>query len=183
MKKIFLSLFCLSLTLALFAQKTLPEIKDGTAVTASAFLQGQAYPLNFTIKSTKAPVNIAWSVEGYGNGEFVISEKALESGTSIYLTQPSLGTTKLSDSETYGLISKAAYKSLVDTKAFTYGGIKFKAKTTALSPIKIGSKEMDAAQIVSEDGKIELWILNNPNFPFILQTAGLPIDVVVTEIK
>ena len=49
--------------------------------------------------------------------------------------------------------------------------------------MKIGGKEMDATQIVSEDGKIELWILNNPNFPFILQTAGLPIDIVVSEIK
>ena len=183
MKKIFLSLFCLSISLTLFAQKTLPEIKDGTKMIASAFLQGQAYPLNFAVKSTKAPVTIAWSVEGYGDGEFVISEKALESGTAIYLTQPSLGTTKLSDSETYGLISKAAYKLLLDTKAFTYSGIKFKAKTTALIPMKIGGKEMDATQIVSEDGKIELWILNNPSFPFILQTAGLPIDIVVSEIK
>ena len=183
MKKIFLSLFCLSLSITLCAQKMLPEIKDGTKMTASAFLQGQAYPLNFAVKSTKAPVTIAWSVEGYGDGEFVISEKALESGNAIYLIQPSLGTTKLSDSETYGLISKAAYKSLIDTKEFTYSGIKFKAKTTALIPMKIGGKEMDATQIVSEDGKIELWVLNNPSFPFILQTAGLPIDIVVSEIN
>lgn len=183
MKRIFLSLVCLSVTLTLFAQRTLPEIKDGTKMTASAFLQGQEYPLNFVIKSTKAPVSMAWSVDGYGDGEFIISEKALESGTAIYLTRPDLGTTKLSDSETYSLISKAAYKSLVDTKAFTYNGIKFKSKTTGLDPMKIGGKEIDASQIVSEDGKIELWILNNPIFPFILQTAGLPIDILITEIK
>lgn len=183
MKRIFLSLVCLSLTLVSFAQKTLPEIKDGTKMTASAFLQGQAYPLNFVIKSAKAPISLAWSVEGYGDGEFVISEKALESGTSIYLTQPNLGTTKLSDSETYGLISKAAYKSLIDTKGFSYSGIKFKAKTTGLNPLKIGNKEIDASQVASEDGKIEFWILNNPIFPFILQTAGLPIDILITDIK
>ncbi len=183
MKKIFLSLVCLTISFASFAQKTLPEIKDGTKMTAGAFLQGQEYPLNFVVKSIKAPVNIAWSVEGYGDGEFIISEKALEGGTAIYLTQPALGTTKLSDSETYGLISKAAYKSLMDTKGFTYGGIKFKAKTTGLNPMKIGGKEIDATQIASEDGKLELWILNNPIFPFILQTAGLPIDILVTEIN
>lgn len=183
MKKIFLSLVCISLTLSVFAQKTLPEIKDGTKMTASAFLQGQEYPLNFVVKSTKAPVSIAWSVEGYGDGEFVINEKALESGTTLYLSQPALGTTKLSDSETYGLISKASYKSLVDTKAFTYSGIKFTTKTTGLKPMKISDKEIDATQVVSQDGKIEFWILNNPIFPFILQTAGLPIDILVSEIK
>ncbi len=183
MKRILLSLFCLSISLSLFAQKTLPEIKAGTNMVANAYLQGVAYPLIFSVKSIKAPITLAWSVEGYGDGEFVISEKALESGKSLFLTQPELGTTKLSDSETYSLISKAAYKLLIDTKAFTYSGIKFKAKTTGLVPFKIGDKEIDATQIASEDGKIELWILNNPNFPFILQTVGLPIDIIISEIK
>ncbi|MES2652778.1 MAG: hypothetical protein V4663_13635 [Bacteroidota bacterium] len=183
MKRILLSLFCLSFSLALFAQKTLPEIKAGTNMIASVYVQGTAYPLTFSVKSIKAPTTLAWSVEGYGDGEFVMSEKALESGTSLFLTQPGLGATKLSDSETYGLISKAAYKLLVDTKGFTYSGIKFKAKTTGLTPMKIGDKEIDVTQIASEDGKIELWILNNPNFPFILQTMGMPIDLVVSEIK
>jgi len=183
MKRIFLSLVCLYLSISSFAQKVLPELKDGTKIGASAFVQGQEHPLSFTIKSMKGPVTLAWSVEGYGDGEFVMSEKSLASGTSIYSSQPGLGATKLSDTETYGVISKAAYKSLVDTKALTYSGIKFKAKTPDPNPMKIGGKEMDATRITSEDGKVELWILNNPDFPFILQTAGMPIDIVVTEIK
>ncbi len=183
MKKIFLSLMCLSFSMALFAQKTLPEIKDGTQMNASVYAQGQELPLGLKVKTDKGTFTLAWSVEGYGDGEFVMSEKALEGGTSIFLTQPGLGTTKLSDSETYGLISKAAFKSLVDTKGFTYNGIKFKAKTTGISPMKIGGKEIDVTQVASEDGKIELWILNNPNLPFILQTAGMPFDTIVTEIK
>ncbi len=183
MKKIFLSLFCLSLSITVFAQKLLPEIKDGTKMSASVYAQGQELPLALTLKTAKGAVSLAWSVEGYGDGEFVMSEKALESGTALFLTQPSLGATKLSDSETYGLISKAAFKSLVDTKGFTYNGIKFKAKTAGIKPMNIGGKELDVTHIASEDGKIELWILNNPNFPFIVQTAGMPFDTVVTEIK
>lgn len=183
MKKIFLSLLCLGLTLSLFAQKVLPEIKDGTKMNAVVYAQGQELPLGLSVKATKNAVTLAWSVEGYGDGEFLMSEKGLESGTALFLTQPGLGTTKLSDSETYGLISKTAFKSLVDTKGFTYNGIKFKAKTTGAKPMNIGGKEVDVTHIASEDGKIELWILNNPNFPFILQTAGMPFDTVVTEIK
>jgi hypothetical protein len=183
MKKIFFSFVCLTFAISSFAQNTLPEIKDGTKMNASVYAQGQEFPLSTSVKLAKGTVTLAWSVEGYGDGEFVMSEKGLESGTALYLTQPGLGTTKLSDSETYGLISKAAYKSLIDSKAFTYNGIKFKVKTTGLKPMKIGGKEVDASEIVSEDGKIELWVLNNPNFPFILQTAGMPIDTVVTEIK
>jgi hypothetical protein len=101
---------------------------------------------------------------------------------SFYMAQPGLGSTKLSDTETYGLISKSAYKSLIDTKGFTYNGMKFKVKTDA-AVMKIGGKEIDASVVSSEDGKLTLWILNNPNLPFIVQTAGMPIDLVVTEIK
>jgi len=183
MKKIFFSLFCLTIAISSFAQKTLPEIKDGTKMSASVFAQGQQFPLALTVKVPKGSVSLAWSVDGYGDGEFVMSEKALESGTALFLAQPGMGTTKLSDSETYGLISKAAFKSLVDTKGFTYSGIKFKTKTSGAKPMSMGGKEIDATHVVSEDGKLELWILNNPNFPFILQTAGMPMDTVVTEIK
>lgn len=183
MKRVFLSIMCVCLALSSFAQKVIPEIKDGTKMNASVFVQGQEYPLSYVIKSAKVPVTLAWSVEGYGDGEFVISEKGLASGTSLYLSQPGLGATKLSDSETYGLISKAAYKSLVDTKAVTYNGIKFKVKSPDPNPMKLGGKEVDVTRITSEDGKVELWILNNPDLPLILQTAGMPIDVVVTEIK
>ncbi len=49
--------------------------------------------------------------------------------------------------------------------------------------MSINGKEVDATHVASEDGKLELWILNNSNFPFILQTAGMSIDIVISEIK
>jgi hypothetical protein len=183
MKRIFLSLVCFCFSTALFAQKLLPEIKDGTKMQASAFVQGQEIPVMYTIKSTKAPITFSWSVDSYGDGEFVMSEKALASASSLFLAQPEPGSNKLSDSETYGIISKAAYKALVESQGFTFNGIKFKTKNPDPNPMKIGGKEVDATRITSEDGKIELWILNNPDFPLILQTAGMPIDIIVTEIK
>jgi hypothetical protein len=183
MKKIILSLFCLSFSINLLAQKTLPGIKAGTIMIASAFVQGQEYPLIITVKSLTAPIVLAWSVDGYGDGTFEMSEKAMQSGTALFLGQPGTGATKLGDSETYCLISKAAFKFLTDNKTFTYNGIKFKVKASDTTPMKYGGKEADVIQVISEDGKMQLWILNNPNLPFIVQTAGLPIDILINDIK
>lgn len=183
MKRIIFTLVSLSFFIAVQAQKTLPEIKAGTIMSASAFVQGQEFPLIITVKSLTAPVTLAWSVDGYGDGAFEMNEKAMQSGTALFMGQPGMGVTKLGDSETYCLISKAAFKSLTDTKTFTYNGIKFKAKTSDTTPMKYGGKEADVIQVISEDFKMQLWILNNPNLPFIVQTAGLPIDILINDIK
>ncbi|MFA6278231.1 MAG: hypothetical protein WC622_15890 [Pedobacter sp.] len=182
MKKIILTLVSLSFFIAVQAQKALPEIKASTIMSASAFVQGQEYPLTITVKSLTAPITLAWSVEGYGDGTFEMSEKAMQSGTTLFLGQPGTGATKLADNETYCLISKAAFKSLTDTKTFTYNGIKFKVASDT-TPMKYGGKEADIVKVASEDSKMQLWILNNPNLPFIVQTAGLPIDILINDIK
>ncbi|WP_316772935.1 hypothetical protein [Pedobacter frigiditerrae] len=183
MKKIILSLVAIVLSLATYAQKTLPELKVGTALHCSAYVQGQEFPLLLTLKSISGPVSIGWAVDGYGDGTFEMTTKAFESATKLAaVSQPALGATKLGDDETFGIISKAAYKTLADKKALTYSGLNFKIKSPATA-MKIGGKEVDATHIVSEDGKIELWILNNASFPLILQSAGLPTDIVVAEVK
>ncbi|TKC08091.1 hypothetical protein FA048_13095 [Pedobacter polaris] len=184
MKKIIFTLIAFIFSIAVYAQKILPEIKVGTVLHCSAYVEGQAYPLLLTIKSMSGPVSIAWAVNGYGEGTFEMTAKSLESGSKVYVpTQPASGATKLSDEETFGIISKTAYKSLIDKKAFPYSGINFKIKASDSSPMKLGGKEVDATHVVSEDGKMELWILNNAAFPIILQSVGLTTDIVVSEIK
>ena len=184
MKKLLFVLFGLGLSVAGFAQKLVPEIKKGTVLSSSAFVDGQQFPLQLTIKSMSGPVSIGWTVDGYGDGSFDMSDKALESANKMALvSQPALGVTKLADDETFGIISKAAFKSLVDTKSVNYNGIKFNVKTGAESAIKLDGKEVDAIHFVSETGKLEFWVLNNPAFPVILQSVGMPTDIVVNSIK
>jgi len=183
MKKLLFTLLSLGFVTFASAQKYLPEIKAGTVLNASVFVQNQPYPLELTIKSITAPITLAWAVESYGDGAFEMSQKALESGSSIYMDRPAMGTTtKLAETETYGLISKAAYKALIDNKTFTYNNIKFKLKPQA-TPMKMADKELDATHVISEDGKLELWILNNPALPLIVQSAGLPLDFLVNSFK
>lgn len=184
MRKIIFTLLSLGFFMVAQAQKALPEIKVGTVLNCNAYVSGQEFPLVLTVKSIAGPVSMGWSVDGYGDGSFEMTAKALESGTDFFVTtQPALGATKLTDAETFGLISKAAYKTLIDTKTFTYGGKKFKVKTTDAKPMKWGSKELDATHVASEDGKTEIWILNNPNFPLMVQTVGFGTDIIVNEIK
>ncbi len=183
MKKIIFTLVAFVFSVAVYAQKTLPEFKVGTVLHCSAYVQGQEFPLLLSVKSIAGPVSIGWAVEGYGEGTFEMTTKALESATKLAaVSQPALGATKLADEETFAIISKAAYKTLVDKKAFTYSGLTFKIKSPS-SAMKIGGKEVDATHVISEDGKVELWVLNNAAFPFILQSAGLPTDIVVAEVK
>lgn len=184
MKKILITMLCFGFGTTLFAQKFAPEVKEGTTLSCSAFVSGQEFPLLLSIKKTASPLIMAWSVDGYGDGTFQMSDKAVESAIKMPPTsQPALGDTKLADDETFGMISKAAYKSLVDTKAFVYNGMTFKLKESDSNPMKMGGKDLDASHVVAEGGKMELWILNNASFPLVVQTAGMPTDIVVNEIK
>lgn len=184
MKKIIFTLIAFVFSVALYAQKTLPEIKTGTVLNCSAYVQGQEFPLLLTLKSIAGPVSFAWAVDGYGEGTFEMTAKSLESGSKFHVTtQPALGATKLADDETFGIISKSAYKALIDKKVFAYNGINFKIQTPDSKPMKLNGKEADATHVISEDGKMELWILNNATFPLILQSVGLATDIIVGEIK
>ena len=161
MKKSFLTLLAVCLTAVVFAQKLSPTIKEGTVISSSAFVQGQEFPLMLKIKSAGTPFIIEWAVDGYGDGTFEMTGNAVAKGNRLFSpTQPSLGATKLADDETFGMISKPV--------------------PTAM---KFGDKELDVTHLVGADGKLEIWVLNNENFPLILQTAGMPTDITVVDIK
>ena len=184
MKPFLLSLLCVCIFFTANAQKKLPEIKLGTVMYATALVNGSEFPVVLSIKSLSAPLSIGWSVDGYGEGSFEMSTTAVENATNLSSSgQPALGVTKLNDNETFGIISKASYKSLAETKAFTYSGLKYKTKTDDSTPFKFGDQEIDVTHVISEDGKTELWILNNPTLPLILRSVGLETDISISEIK
>jgi hypothetical protein len=183
MKKLLFTCCLLLLTSLAFAQKKMPELKEGTLINSVVLIEGQEIPLQIFIKKLNNPFTLTWEVSGFGSGSFEMSDKALESATKMFVTtQPDLGVTKLQDDETFLLISKKAFQAFVNEKEFIYSGLKFKQSTNPKS-IKIGGQEIDAFHVVSNQGNIELWVLNNPNFPLILQSTGLDADIVMQEIK
>lgn len=185
MKTIMTICVCVMICFGANAQKNIPEIKAGTTMNAIAFVNGQEFPLALTINSLNAPLSIGWSVDGYGEGAFEMSTKAVDNATKILnVREPALGVTKLNDDEMFSVISKAAFKSLTEQKTFTCNDIKFKVKSPDdTTQIKINGKDVDVIHVVSDDDKLHLWILNNAALPLIVQSIGLSTDITINEIK
>jgi len=171
MKKLSLMILALVLGTTAFGQKFVPTI-NGNSVISYTFTQndGQPIPLTLTITSLGAPTKMDWSIDGYGNGSYEMSAKALESGKgmSIATPQPDI-LTKLPDYKTVACISKEAFNNLVKTQAFEYDDLKYSVTKTDVS-LMLNDKPLDVFHAVATNGKGELWILNNPDFPLICKT-------------
>lgn len=182
MKSVKLTILMLLFSVITFAQKFNPEIKDGTTMSSYVVMSGSEIEVGLSISSNDSGVGINWVVVGFGEGTFQMSKEAVEKGTKMYGGQPLPGITTLSSNETFALISKAAFKSLKETKAFTYNGFNFINKTSTES-VKINGQEADVIFVGTEQGGVNLWILNNPEFPLIIKSNGLPIDLYISDIR
>lgn len=177
-------LFCLAMVSFAKAQKFKPEIKEGTVFNCAANVNGQEFPLVLTVKNLTDPIAIAWSVEGYGDGTFEISKTSLATATKLaVVTQPATGTTKVTEGETFGFISQSAFKDLKDKGEFVYSDLKFKLVNPDDKPFKLGDQEVDALHAISEDKKVDVWVLNDSKMPLLLQTIGASTDITIKEIK
>jgi hypothetical protein len=186
MRKICLLLLAVCLTTAVFAQKYVPVIKTGTVLGYSVLSKalGQAVPLTLTMTSVTAPVTMKWRIDGYGTGSFEVSAKAVEAATKMAIRQPEPdGTTKLKDDETLLLMSKTMFAGLVQNKTFVLNGKTFNVVADT-SAFKINDKEADVFYAQTENGKVKIWVLNNPAFPIICKSVGsLPgIDITLTSV-
>lgn len=182
MKYFFTSLLFLCCVSIGFAQKVNPAIKDGTTMGAYAFMQGSEIEVVFTVSKNDNGIGMKWAVLGFGEGVFQMSDAAIENGKVMFAGQPTPGVNTLNDNETFGIISKSAFKALKEQNAFVYNNIKFINKMPAES-VKLNGQDADVFQVEAEQGGMKLWILNNPDFPLIVQSAGMPIDLVITSIK
>lgn len=187
MKKILFTALISCIGLATFAQKYVPQIKNGTVLKYNAFSRafGQNIPLTLTVTSITAPVQMQYSIPQLGTGTFEMSAKAMESGTKMALKEPQAeGITKLKDDETLAIISKNTFNDLTTNKTFALNGQKF-IVTADATPYKINDKDADVFYAVTANGKTKLWILNNPDFPLICKLQGGPqgIDLTLDSIQ
>jgi hypothetical protein len=178
-------LFCLTATA--FAQKYVPQIKNGTVLNYSAHSRafGQDIPLTLTLASITAPVQMKYSVPQLGNGVFEMSAKAMESGKKMAIKEPSTNSvTKLKDDETLAVLSKNTFTNLTTNKTFELNGQTFTV-TADTTVYKINDKEADVFYAVTANGKTKLWILNNPDFPLVCKLQGGPqgIDLSLNSIQ
>jgi hypothetical protein len=187
MKKIIILAFFTVVCSAVFAQKYVPVIKEGSVLTYDAYSKalGQHIKLILTIKSLGDPIKMQWNVAEYGTGGFEMPAKALQSGTKVVIKQPEPDdVTKLKDDETLIVLSKAVFGSMIKDKAFTLNSQKFTVMADTAT-YKINDKPADVFHAVTDNNKNEIWVVNNPDFPLIYKATNVArgVDFVLEAVK
>jgi hypothetical protein len=175
MKKLFLIILMAVLCHAAIAQKYVPKIGNNTVINynVEATAVGQKVQLTLTVTSITDPVTMAWSIPGLGTGTYQMSAAGFASGTKMKIKEPAEGITKLKDDETLLVLSKSEFADLIKTQSFGLNNGKFTVKTDATpAPYMINDKEADVIHVVSANGKVDIWVLNNPDFPLICRLTG-----------
>ncbi|WP_448702838.1 hypothetical protein ACFGVR_10830 [Mucilaginibacter sp. AW1-3] len=173
MKKITLIILAVALGTTVFAQKIVPKLKVNSIINYIYSSDGQSLPMVLTFTSIGNPTKMDWSIDGYGSGSYEMSAKALESGKGMDFKAPEPDVlTKLPDYKTIACISKAAFTNLVKNQGFEYNDIKYAAVPADTANIKLNNQPLDVIHAVATNGKGEIWVLNNPDFPLICRTKN-----------
>ena len=188
MKKLACLMIAALLSSALYAQKYVPQIKEGTQINYSATVKalGQTAALTLTIQSLSDPLRMKWVVPQLGTGTFEISAKALESGNKMAIKEPAMSeVTRLKDNETLAVLSKTTFNNLSANKKFELNGQTYVVMDDPnTQPYLINNKEADVIYASTANGKNKIWVLNNPDFPLVVRTQStLSIDFWLDKIS
>ncbi len=168
------------------AQKFVPQIKTGTEMGYTVSLGDQKIGFLLTLSSTTDSLKMKWQVDDYGSGNYLMSNKSLQSGKGMYLESPQPDANiKLADTVTMAFISRNAFKQITHNQEMEFGDLKYVLNKNEATSIKIDDKELDVVHAVAVNGKTELWILNNPDFPLICKTKNgtYGVDLLLDYIK
>jgi len=149
-------------------------------------MKDQAVAFSLTLSSTADSLKMKWQVEDYGSGSYLMSNKSLQTGTGMHLESPEPGAAvELPEMETLAFISQKEYRDLLKNKVMQFGDLKYALKQDDSQAIKVEDKVLDVLHLVAINGKTELWILNNPDFPLICKTknGSNGVDLLIDYIK
>jgi hypothetical protein len=170
MNRLTLLILAVVLGTSAFAQKVVPKIKGNSVINYTLSQNGQDAPMVLTFTGIGNPTKIDWNIDGYGSGSYEMSAKALQSGKGTLPKTPDPDVlTKLPDYQTVACISKDAYNDLVTKQEFNFDDLKYSVKADD-STINIKGKDLDVIHAVATNGKGEIWVLKNPDFPLICKT-------------
>jgi hypothetical protein len=166
----------LMISLAGLAQERfLPAVKGGTKMQYLANVNGQEIPVGFKIDSMAADyLKIGWSVEGYGEGAWIMKQKSLQSATGSLGENPEPGVEQvLPDDKSQLVLSKDQWASIGKDKKVKHNNVEFAVVPPAAeNDFKVGDKSVDVIYLESADKASKLWILNNAALPLIVKVVG-----------
>jgi hypothetical protein len=178
----------LLINVSVYAQKIVPVIKQGTSINYTFQLHGQQVPFEVNVKSITDTLILRWNIRGLAGGGYLITPAALNGANKMNFVQPVPNKlVVLPPDETFCMISKSAFKDLLQKHQFIYDNTVYELKDDEpnQNAVMLGGQPVDVLHVVAQNETTQLWILNNPDFPFVCQIKGNPlgIDIKLNSIK
>jgi hypothetical protein len=174
MKKVILAVL-LGISITSFSQALKPELKKGTNLNYAVIDDGQESQISITVDSmTNDFIRLAWNIDGFGNGRWVMRKSSLDKAERGYWDQlmPNADV-DIPEGQSIVIFSKAQWASLQKDKKINFDQQTFTVKKAAGPQLlKVNGKEVDAIYLEGENGSTKLWIANNPKAPFLLKIEG-----------
>lgn len=179
-KQLIISLLLCSSTIgSLFAQNC--ESFSAKSIPADTLtfvfsLHGQTRRYQTTFEEKQDTLYIHWGIERYLKwltGSYAMGSKSLENAIRLSFLQPDNGNhVTLSSEETFGILSRTAYRQLKEKRSFVYNQTNYlfiDSDESALGYPLIHVKD-------NVEG-CEMWILDNPAFPLVWRVRHNPLGV------
>ena len=181
-----LSLLALGSTTAR-AQALVPTVGVGTTFSYNFELHGQHAPFELAIAGATDTLKLKWRIRNLAGGVYAVSPAAWQQGTALHVAQPQPGPpVRLPDNQTFLMLSKSAYATLLAQHHFTYNNTVYDLRDDlGAHPLLLGGQPLDVLHVVAQGDPTELWILHNDTFPIICQMAHNPlgVNIVLTSLK
>lgn len=176
--KLLTYIFLLSMICTASSAQQLPIIKAGTQIDGKFLLYGQTVPVKITVRSMTDSVFLDWNIRG-ATGTYLISAEGFENGTKLNFVQPAYqAVLRLAADETFGLISKSAFKALKKKNKLVYNHTTYaliaEDKATAF---QLTGQPIKVLHVKGIEEACELWILDDPSFPLICQIRNNPLGI------
>jgi hypothetical protein len=169
------------------AQSPALAVGIGTTFSYNFELHGQHAPFELTIASATDTLKLKWRIRNLAGGTYAVSPTAWQQANALSVAQPLPGPpVRLPDSQTFMMLSKSAYATLLAQHRFEYNNTVYDLRDDlGAHPLLLGGQPLDVLHVVAQGDATELWILRNATFPVICQMAHSPLGVnmVLTAVK
>jgi glycerophosphoryl diester phosphodiesterase len=143
-------------------------------------LHGQTRNYDVCITEKQDTIRFEWSVLrnfNWQKGCYKMGRLNIEEGNSLSWLQPVDGCeVALPANETFGFISRKAWKSLKEKGWFVYNGTTYRkvAEESAKEQMYKGKKTI---HVLADVDLTNMWIIDNENLPLIYKTSDNPLEI------
>lgn len=163
--------------------QNIPIVKNNTELQYSCKLHGQTRALSLIAKMENDTLTFKLETRGV-KSNIVILPEALKTGNALSYNQgeyePVLN---LKPTETFFMISKAAYQDLLKNNQFVYNNTTYVLDEKNAEKIQIEGKYVDTFHVTAQIDQTEMWIVKNPELPLLFKMTKNPLGINFTLVK